>query len=243
MTLRSNTRIQASELPLQDKPWTQRVESQERLLILPFHFKHAWESQNHSMEMGTQSVPIWCLHPSEFPLSSSYFSFSFSFFWMYTHVSSFFIFLFYSSFEGMPWCATEDVSPCTTPNPTIQTLTVLVTDRWVALPYQMSLVLEPRARSPSVEKKSSISFSRSRLRFSASSRARSEFRSLISSMRCFFLSCSISCSKRSICAHKAALDSSSLGGGSTDRKQRSLTFTFHLWIHYEMVLGQNLKLH
>lgn len=79
--------------------------------------------------------------------------------------------------------------------------------------YQISLVLDPRARSPSVEKKSSISFSRSRLRFSASSRARSELRSLISSMRCFFFSCSISCSRRSIWAQRAALDSSSLEEG------------------------------
>lgn len=74
----------------------------------------------------------------------------------------------------------------------------------------MSLVRLPRARSPSVEKKSSISFSRRRLRFSASSRARSEFLSLISSIRFLFLSCSISCSSLSICAHRAALDSSSL---------------------------------
>ncbi len=74
----------------------------------------------------------------------------------------------------------------------------------------MSLVRLPRARSPSVEKKSSISFSRRRLRFSASSRARSEFLSLISSIRFLFLSCSISCSSLSICAHIAELDSSSL---------------------------------
>lgn len=97
-------------------------------------------------------------------------------------------------------------------------------------PGQMSLVLAPRARSPSVEKKSSISFSRSRLRFSASSRARSEFRSLISSMRCFFLSCSISCSRRSICAHRAALDSSSLRGGSTTRTQAK-----GQWLHLYML--------
>lgn len=84
----------------------------------------------------------------------------------------------------------------------------------------MSLVLAPRARSPSVEKKSSISFSRSRLRFSASSRARSEFRSLISNIRCLFLSCSISCSKCSICAHRAVLDSSSLKGAAKHRKEQ-----------------------
>lgn len=96
--------------------------------------------------------------------------------------------------------------------------------RRVALLYQMSLVLAPNARSPRVEKKSSISFSRSRLRFSASSRARSEFRSLISSMRCFFLSCSISCSKRSICAHRAALESSNLRDAAHQTvKERSVT--------------------
>lgn len=75
---------------------------------------------------------------------------------------------------------------------------------------QMLLVRAPRARSPRVEKKSSISFSRRRLRFSASSRALSEFRSLISNILFFFLSCSISCSNLSIWAQRATLDSSSL---------------------------------
>ena len=101
-------------------------------------------------------------------------------------------------------------------------------DGRVARTYQMSLVLAPRARSPSVEKKSSISFSRSRLRFSASSLARSEFRSLISSMRCFFLSCSISCSKRSICAHRAALDSSSLRRCNTTQTKHKGHWNSHL---------------
>lgn len=153
----------------------------------------------------------------------STFQFPLSLFWMYTNVSGASIYLLYSSFEETPWCTTEELSPRWH-----TTLTVMAT-------YQMSLVLAPRARSPSVEKKSSISFSSSRLRFSASSRARSEFRSFISSMRCFFLSCSISCSIRSIVAHRAALDSSSLRGRQhiTDRKKRSLTFTFNLCAHWE----------
>lgn len=153
----------------------------------------------------TQSVLVWCLCPTECPLSSPDFSLS----WMCTNVAGSFIFLFYSSSQGTSWCTKEDLSPWKTPKPRN-----INPDK-----CQMSLVLAPRARSPSVEKKSSISFSRSRLRFSASSRARSEFRSLISSMRCFFFSCSISCSKRSICAHRAALDSSSLRGCGTSQTE------------------------
>lgn len=204
--------------------------------------------KNHSIVAGTWSVHIWYLHHSQF---SCHFHMSFSLLVCSecAQISPLSLCSCFTLLKKRPDAPQRNMSPCKTPNITIQTLTVLATDKQVASPYQMSLVLEPRARSPSVEKKSSISFSKSRLRFSASSRALSEFRSLISSMRCFFLSCSISCSKRSICAQRAALDSSSLTGGSTDRGQKvsyihpsflgpSLSYrkaycNLHLWFYFE----------
>lgn len=72
------------------------------------------------------------------------------------------------------------------------------------------LVLVPNVRSPKVEKNSSISFWSKRLRISASSRARSELRSLISNMRYFFFSWSNSSSSLSIWLRRVMLDSSNL---------------------------------
>lgn len=77
----------------------------------------------------------------------------------------------------------------------------------------------PVVRFPKVEKNSSISLCRSRFRFSASSRARSEFRSLISNILYFFLSWSNSSSNLSTCWVSNALFSSSLLGKSMMRKR------------------------
>lgn len=181
-------------LPPQDKPWTHhRVKPQEGSISS----MRAANAAFFSLQIPTRttpSLPLWCLL-----LHQLHFSFR-----LLGPVAL-------SSFlhPDRTWALKRHQT---------QRMSDPAEESSVTRLCQISLVLAPSARSPSVEKKSSISFSRSRLRFSASCRARSEFRSLISSMRCFFFSCSISCSRRSICAHRVALDSSNLKEVQTETK-------------------------
>lgn len=191
------------------------------ILGVSLHFK---DSPNHSALYEDQSDKYQVANPALIFTSLRCLISIFQLIWTCPECTQIWPVPFYFFFsEGTPWFI-EDYFRRTRAlasnnllkyKPWRQPLFWPQTDEWPC--SHMSLVLAPRARSPSVEKKSSISFSSSRLRFSASSRARSEFRSLISSMRCFFFSCSISCSRRSIWAQRAALDSSSLRGAAKHR--------------------------
>lgn len=93
---------------------------------------------------------------------------------------------------------------------------------YISLFYLVTLALRlPTVKHPNVEKNSSISFCRRLFLFSASSRARSEFLSFISSIVYFFRSWSSSSSNLSTCFFRSALVSSILKiKGEREEKNR-----------------------
>lgn len=96
---------------------------------------------------------------------------------------------------------------------------------YVSLFYLGILALRlPTVKHPNVEKNSSISFCRRWFLFSASSRARSEFLSLISSIVYFFRSWSSSSSNLTTCFLRSALVSSILKGEREGEKKNRRGF-------------------